>query len=83
VNRTETLFNEENNLEQEMMDATNAVETAAIGGKTAICHLICGAIFKGTIKPIQNFILNAKRMTKQSRLKPLLLSLASMKLPSA
>jgi hypothetical protein len=53
VNRTETLFNKENNLEQEMMDSTNAVETAAIGGRAAICRLICGAIFKGTIKPIK------------------------------
>jgi hypothetical protein len=60
VNCTETLFDEENNLEQEMIDATNAVETAAIGGRAAICCLICGAIFKGTIKPIQKFHLQCK-----------------------
>jgi hypothetical protein len=60
VNCSETLFNEENDLEQEMIDATNAVETAAIGGRAAICHLICGAIFKGTIEPIQNFHLQHK-----------------------
>jgi hypothetical protein len=82
VNCSETLFDEENDLEQKMMDATNAVETAAIGGRAAICHLIRGAIFKGTIAPIQNFIFNAKRITKQSGLKLLLLSFASTKLPS-
>jgi hypothetical protein len=43
-----------------MMDATNSVETAAIGGRVAICHLICGAIFKGAIKPIQKFHLQHK-----------------------
>ncbi len=82
VNCTEILFNKENGLEQEMMDATNTVKTVAIGGRVAICRLICGAIFKGTIKPLQNFIFNIKRTTKQSGLKLLLLSLASSKLPS-
>ncbi len=83
VNHTETLFDEENDLEQEMMDATNAVETVAIGGRAAICRLKCGAIFKGFIGPIQKIIFNTKRTTKQSGLKLLLLSLASTKLPSA
>jgi hypothetical protein len=64
VNRTKTLFDKENNLEQEMMDATNAVETAAIGGRVAICRLILGAIFKGTIKPIQKFHLQRKENDK-------------------
>jgi hypothetical protein len=83
ANRTETLFDEENDLEQEMMDATNAGETAAIRGRAAICHLICGAIFrKGPSNQSKNFIFNAKRMMKQSGLKPLLLSFASKKLPS-
>ncbi len=43
------------NLEQEMIYATNAVETAAIGGRTAICRLICDAILKGAIEPIRKF----------------------------
>jgi hypothetical protein len=69
VNRTETLFDEENDLEQEMMDATNAVETVAIGGRAAICRLIRGAIFKGTIKPIQKFHLQRKENDKTKRIK--------------
>ncbi len=69
VNCTETLFNEENDLEQEMMDATDAVETAAIGGRAAICHLIPGAIFKGTIEPIQKFHLQRKENDKTKRIK--------------
>jgi hypothetical protein len=69
VNRTETLFDKENNLEQEMMDATNAVETAAIGGRAATCRLIRGAIFKGTIKTIQKFHLQCKENDKTKQIK--------------
>jgi hypothetical protein len=69
VNRTETLFDKENNLEQEMMDATNAVETAAIGGRAAICRLIHGAIFKGTIEPIKKCHLQRKENDKTKRIK--------------
>jgi hypothetical protein len=36
------------------------VEIAAIGGRATICCLICGAILKGTIEPIQNFHLQHK-----------------------
>jgi hypothetical protein len=42
VNHTETLFDEENDLEQDMMDATNAVETAAIGGRAGMVHAWVG-----------------------------------------
>ncbi len=38
-----------------MVDATNAIESAAIGGRATICHLIFDAIVKGTIKPIRKF----------------------------
>ena len=69
VNHTETLFDEENDPEQEMMDATNAVETTEIGGRVAICHLICSAIFKGTIEPIQKFHLQHKENNKTKQIK--------------
>jgi hypothetical protein len=69
VNPAETLFDEENNLEQEMMDATKAVETAAIGGRAVICRLILGVIFKGTIKPIQKFHLQCKENDKTKWIK--------------
>ncbi len=51
------------------MDATNAVETAAIGGRAAICRLICGAIFKGTMEPIQKFHLQCKENDETKRIK--------------
>jgi hypothetical protein len=56
--------------EQEMINATNAVKTAAIGGRATICHLILDAINKGTIEPIKNVISNAKRTTIPSASKP-------------
>ncbi len=52
-----------------MMDATNAVEMAAIGGRAAIYHLICGAIFKITIEPIQKFHIQFKENNKTKRIK--------------
>ncbi len=51
-----------------MIDVTNAVETAAIGGRAAICHLICGAVFKGTIKPIQKIHLQRKENDETKRI---------------
>jgi hypothetical protein len=48
---TDIQDNKEN--KQEMIDVPNAVETAAIGGRATICHLILDAINKGTIEPIQ------------------------------
>jgi hypothetical protein len=52
-----------------MMDATDAVETKAIGERAAICCLIHGAILKGTIKPIQKFHLQCKENNKTKRIK--------------
>ncbi len=69
LNLTETLFDEENNLEQEMMDASTAVETAAIGGRAAICRLIRCAFFKGTIEPIQKIHLQRKENDKTKWIK--------------
>jgi hypothetical protein len=66
-----------------MIDATNAVEIAAIGGRATICLLIHDAILKGTIEPIKKSIFHTERMTKQSRSKPPLLFQVSTNLPSA
>jgi hypothetical protein len=52
--------------EQEMIDATNAVKTAAIGGRAAVSCLIYDAVFKGTIKPIQKFHLQCKKRKRQA-----------------
>jgi hypothetical protein len=43
-----------------MIDATNAVKIAAIGGTAAVSCLIYYAVFKGTIKPIRKFHLQRK-----------------------
>ena len=59
--------NDEN--EQEMIDATNAVKTVAIGGRATICRLILDAINKGTIEPIQKFHLQCKENDKTKRIK--------------
>jgi hypothetical protein len=55
--------------EQEMIDATNAVKTAAIGGNAAVSHLIYDAAFKGTIKPIQKFHLQHKENKETKQIK--------------
>ncbi len=54
---------------QEMIDTTNAVETAAIGGRATICRLILDAIKKGTIEPIQKFHLQRKENVETKRIK--------------
>jgi hypothetical protein len=54
---------------QEMINATNAVKTAAIGGRATICRLILDAINKGTIEPIQKFHLQRKEKNKTKRIK--------------
>ncbi len=52
-----------------MIDATNTIKTAAIGGRTTVSHLIYNAIYKGTIKPIQKFHLQRKenKETRQTK----------------
>jgi hypothetical protein len=52
-----------------MIDATNAVKTAAIRGRVTICHLILDAINKGTIEPIQKFHLQRKENNETKRIK--------------
>jgi hypothetical protein len=52
-----------------MIDATNAVKTAAIRGRATICHLILDAINKGTIEPIQKFHLQRKENNKTKCIK--------------
>jgi len=54
---------------QEMINTTNAVKTAAIGGRTTICSLILDAINKGTIEPIQKYHLQCKENDKAKRIK--------------
>jgi len=48
-----------------MVDATNAVETAAIGGRAAVCRQIYEAIYKGTIEPIRNLQRSENKETKR------------------
>ena len=55
--------------EQMMVDATNAVETAAIGGRATICRLIYDAVFKGTIEPIRKFHFQRKENEETKRIK--------------
>ncbi len=55
--------------EQMMMDATNAVKTAAIGGRATVCHLIYDAVFKGTIEPILKFHKQRKENEETKRIK--------------
>ena len=52
-----------------MVDATNAVKTAAIGGRATICRLIYDAVFKGTIEPIRKFHLQRKENEETKRIK--------------
>ncbi len=54
---------------QEMINATNAVKTTAIGGRATICHLILDAINKGTIEPIQKCHLQRKENNETKRIK--------------
>jgi hypothetical protein len=54
-NQPESQIDDNKECKQEMVDATNAIESAAIGGRATICHLIFDAIVKGTIKPIRKF----------------------------
>ncbi len=52
-----------------MINATNSVITAAIGGRATICCLILDAINKGTIEPIQKCHLQRKENNKTKRIK--------------
>jgi hypothetical protein len=52
-----------------MINATNAVKTAAIGGRAAVSRLIYDAIYKGTIKPIQKFHLQRKENKETKQIK--------------
>ena len=73
-----TLTNEEDNadivqdngdLDGEMIDAANAVETATIGGRAHIGRLILDALKKGTIEPIEKFHLQRKENDETKRIK--------------
>jgi hypothetical protein len=55
--------------EQEMVDATNAVETAAIGGRAAICRQIYDAVMNGTVEPIRKFYLQRNENEETKRIK--------------
>jgi hypothetical protein len=52
-----------------MINATNAIKTAAIGGRAAVSRLIYNAVFKGTIEPIQKFHLQCKENKETKRIK--------------
>ncbi len=52
-----------------MIDATNAIKTAAMGGRAAVSHLIYKAVFKGTIKPIRKFHLKHKENKETKQIK--------------
>ena len=52
-----------------MIDATNAVETATIGGRAAVCRQIYEAIQKGTIEPIRKFHLQRNENEETKRIK--------------
>jgi len=52
-----------------MVNATNAVETAAIGGRATVCHQIYEAIHKGTIEPIRKFHLQRNENEETKRIK--------------
>ena len=54
---------------QEMVDATNAVKTAAIGGRAAICRQIYDAVMNGTVKPIHKFHLQRNENEETKRIK--------------
>ena len=55
--------------EQEMVDATNSVKTAAIGGRVAICHQIYDAVMNGTVEPICKFHLQRNENEETKRIK--------------
>jgi hypothetical protein len=52
-----------------MVDTTNAVKSAAIGGRATICHLIFDAIIKGAIEPIRKFHAQRKENVETKRIK--------------
>jgi hypothetical protein len=54
--------------DDEMVDAANAVKTAAIGGRAHIGRLILKALNKGTIKPIEKFHLQCKENDETKRI---------------
>ena len=62
--REDTDIQDNGKNKQEMIDATNAVKTAAIEGRANIFHLILDAINKGTIEPIHKFHLQLKGNNK-------------------
>jgi hypothetical protein len=55
--------------EQMMVDLTNAVETAAIGGRATVCRLIYNAVFKGTIESIWKFHSQCKENKETKQIK--------------
>jgi hypothetical protein len=55
--------------EEEMINATNAIETAAIEGRVAVSRLIYNTVFKGTIKSIQKFHLQRKENKETKQIK--------------
>jgi hypothetical protein len=67
--REDTDIQDNGKNEQEMINATNAVKTAAIGGRATICRVILDAINKGTIEPIQKFHLQRKENNKTRHIK--------------
>jgi hypothetical protein len=68
-NQPESQIDDNEECEQEMIDATNAVESAAIGGRATICRLIFDAIVKGTIEPIRKFHAQLKENDETKRIK--------------
>jgi hypothetical protein len=68
-NQPESQINDNKEYKQEMVDATNAVESAAIGGRATICRLIFDAIVKGTIEPICKFHAQRKENDEIKRIK--------------
>ncbi len=68
-NQPESQIDDNQEYEQEMVDATNAIESAAIGGRATICRLIFDAIVKGTIEPIRKFHAQRKENEETKRIK--------------
>jgi hypothetical protein len=69
INNDHSRSQDDNEEEQEMIDATNTVKTATIGGRMAVCCQIYDAVFKGTIDPIQKFHLQRKENEKTKQIK--------------
>jgi hypothetical protein len=68
-NQPESQIDDNKECEQEIVDTTNAVKSAAIGGRATICRLIFDAIVKGTIKPIHKFHAQHKENEETKRIK--------------